>query len=133
EETVKHEGAGELPEPKGSVTIRQRRSTSFVEIASTLFRRYPKRAVLGLALFIGQAFLYNAITFGYAQILQTFFKVPSGHTGYYFAAIALGNLFGPLALGHLFDSLGRRVMISGTYVLSGLLLFGTAALFSAGV
>jgi MFS family permease len=34
---------------------------------------------------------------------------------------------------HLFDSVGRRVMIVGTYVLSGLLLFGTAALFSAGV
>ena len=30
---------------------------------------YPKRTVLGMSLFIGQAFLYNAITFGYATIL----------------------------------------------------------------
>ena len=27
------------------------------------FRVYPKRAILGLALFVGQAFLYNAVTF----------------------------------------------------------------------
>ena len=31
--------------------------------------------MLGFSLFIGQAFLYNAITFGYAQILATFFQV----------------------------------------------------------
>ena len=84
-------------------------------------------------MFIGQAFLYNAITFGYAQILQTFFKVPPGHTGYYFAAIAIGNLFGPLALAHLFDTVGRKIMITGTYILSGVLLLITAWLFSTGV
>jgi MFS family permease len=132
ERTVEEETDKPLAKPESTVVIDQRHSTGFVEIASTLFRRYPRRAVLGLALFIGQAFLYNAITFGYAQILQTFFAVPSGQTGYYFAAIALGNLAGPLLLGHLFDTLGRRKMISGTYVLSGLLLFGTAWLFSAG-
>ncbi|MFI1825754.1 MFS transporter [Streptomyces sp. NPDC020412] len=84
------------------------------------------------ALFIGQAFLYNAITFGFGSILVRFFDVPSGSTGYYFAVIALGNFLGPLLLGHLFDTWGRRPMIAGTYLLSGLLLFGTAALFGAG-
>ncbi len=63
----------------------------------------------GFSLFIGQAFLYNAITFGFAQILQTFFEVPSGNTGYYFAVIAVGNLLGPLLLGRLFDTVGRRL------------------------
>jgi MFS family permease len=133
ESTVERESGQPLARPGSTVTINQRRSTGFVEIASTLWRRYPKRAVLGLALFIGQAFLYNAVTFGYAQILQVFFGVKSGHTGYYFAAIALGNLAGPLLLGPLFDTVGRRVMIAGTYVLSGLLLFGTAWLFASGV
>ncbi|GAA1756364.1 MFS transporter [Luedemannella helvata] len=132
EREVEAEKGTTLPPARGSVTIHQRRSTGFVEIGRTLFRRYPRRAVLGLALFIGQAFLYNAVTFGYAQILQTFFAVPSGHTGYYFAAIALGNLLGPLLLGHLFDTLGRRIMISGTYLLSGVLLFVTAWLFGIG-
>jgi MFS family permease len=132
EQTVEREDGVTL-EPAGRyITIHQRKTIGFGQIASTLVRRYPKRAVLGLALFIGQAFLYNAITFGYAQILQTFFDVPSGSTGYYFAVIAVGNLFGPLLLAPLFDSVGRKIMITGTYVLSGILLLVTAWLFSAG-
>ena len=34
--------------------------------------------MLGLSLFIGQAFLYNAITFGFGSILTNFFDVSSG-------------------------------------------------------
>ena len=37
-------------------------------------KTYPKRTVLGLALFIGQAFLYNAILFGYATLLEHFLR-----------------------------------------------------------
>jgi len=133
EDTVERETGQRLDEVDETIRIRQRHSTTFTEIARTIFARYPKRAVLGFALFVGQAFLYNAITFGFAQILGTFFNVPNGSTGYYFAAIAVGNLLGPLLLGPLFDSVGRRVMIAGTYLLSGVLLFGTAFLFSQGV
>jgi MFS family permease len=121
-----------LREPRRSISIRQRESIGFVTIARTLFGRYPRRAVLGFSLFIGQAFLYNAITFGYAQILTTFFHVRTS-TGYYFAVIAAGNLLGPLLMGRLFDTLGRKVMISGTYIASGVLLLGTALLFRAGL
>jgi MFS family permease len=121
-----------LPRPHGEITIHQRRSVTFLEIARTLFADYRRRTVLGFALFIGQAFLYNAITFGFGAILTKFFDVPTGDTGYYFAVIAVGNFCGPLVLGHLFDTVGRRVMISSTYLLSGLLLFGTAWLFDRG-
>lgn len=114
-----------------TIRIRQRRDIGFGEIARTLYRLYPRRAVLGFSLFVGQAFLYNAITFGYATILIEFFDVESGHTGYYYAAIAMGNFLGPLLLGGLFDTIGRRKMISGTYIASGVLLFVTAALFQA--
>ena len=34
-------------------------------------------------------------------------------------AFAVGNLAGPLTLGHLFDTIGRKKMIAGTYILSG--------------
>jgi MFS family permease len=71
---------------------------------------------------------FNAITFGFAQIMSTYFHVTSS-PGYYFAVIAAGNLAGPLLLGRLFDTVGRRPMISGCYIISGVLLFGTAALF----
>ena len=37
----------------------------------------------------------------------------------YLIAFAVGNLAGPLTIGHLFDTIGRRKMIAGTYVLSG--------------
>jgi MFS family permease len=130
------ESAHDVPAPPDdlpAITIHERKSTGFLTIARVLVRHYPKRSGLGLALFIGQAFLYNAITFGYAQILQTFFDVPPGRTGYYFAVIAVGNLLGPLVLAHLFDTLGRKIMITTTYVLSGVLLLGTAWLFDAGV
>jgi MFS family permease len=133
EERVEEERGGErLPRPEGEITIHQRRSVTFVEIARTVFSDYRRRSVLGFSLFIGQAFLYNAITFGFGAILTKFFDVPTGDTGYYFAVIAIGNFFGPLLLGKLFDTVGRRVMISSTYLLSGLLLFGTAWLFDRG-
>src|SRR4051812_3190100 len=132
ERRIEAEQGHELPPAEGEITIHQRKSVSFAEIARTLFHDYPKRATLGFSLFIGQAFLYNAITFGFGAILTKFFDVPTGNTGYYFAVIAVGNFMGPLLLGKLFDTVGRRVMISGTYLLSGLLLFGTAWLFDRG-
>ncbi|MGW4980354.1 MFS transporter [Streptomyces mirabilis] len=125
-------GGRELPPPAGEITIQQRKTIGFLTIARTVLATYRKRAALGLSLFIGQAFLYNAITFGFGAILTTFYDVPAGATGYYFAVIALGNFLGPLLLGKLFDTVGRRRMISSTYLLSGLLLFGTAWLFGRG-
>ncbi|MFD9721813.1 MFS transporter [Streptomyces sp. NPDC059076] len=122
-----------LPDAGNEMTVRQRGTIGFGEIARTVFRVYPRRATLGFALFIGQAFLYNAITFGFGSILVTFFDVPTASIGYFFAVIAAGNFLGPLLLGRLFDTWGRRPMIAGTYILSGLLLFATAALFGAGV
>ncbi|WP_345573938.1 MFS transporter, partial [Streptomyces prasinosporus] len=132
EERVTAEEGKELPPAADEMTIHQRSRTTFTEIARTVFARYRRRSALGFALFIGQAFLYNAITFGFGAILTQFFDVPSGSTGYYFAVIAAGNFLGPLLLGKLFDTVGRRIMISGTYVLSGALLFGTAWLFDRG-
>ncbi|MFI0419852.1 MFS transporter [Spongiactinospora sp. 9N601] len=131
EREVERETGARLAEPDEAITIRQRRSTGFGTVAHTLIRAYPRRTVLGLSLFIGQAFLYNAITFGYANILATFFQIET-HTGYYFAVIAIGNFLGPLLLGHLFDSVGRVQMISATYIGSGVLLLITAWLFAQG-
>ncbi len=119
ERRIEAEQGHELPPAEGEITIHQRKSVSFAEIARTIFHDYPKRATLGFSLFIGQAFLYNAITFGFGAILTKFFNVPTGNTGYYFAVIAVGNFLGPLLLGKLFDTVGRRVMISSTYLLSG--------------
>ncbi|MCH6161937.1 MFS transporter [Streptomyces marispadix] len=130
---VAQHGEGCLPEPSGEIVINQRQSIGFGMIAKTVFSKYRSRAFLGLSLFVGQAFLYNAVTFGFGAILAAFYDVPAGSTGYYFVAIAIGNLLGPILLGPLFDTVGRKIMIAGTYIGSGALLFGTAALFSSGV
>jgi MFS family permease len=107
------EQTGQRLEPvEDSITIRQRRSIGFGVIAHTAFRLYPKRTVLGLALFVGQAFLYNAVFFTQALVLSTFFKVGDVVVPLYIIPFAFGNLLGPVLLGHLFDTVGRRVMIT---------------------
>ena len=103
-----------------TLTIRQRRTIRLTTIAKTVFTLYPKRTVLCLALFIGQAFLYNAFFFTYGDSLATFLGVTQ--TGWYIAAFAASNFAGALLLGSLFDTVGRVKMIAGTYLLSGVLL-----------
>jgi MFS family permease len=105
----------------------------YMALTRVLFREYPSRAVLGASLMITQSFLYNAIFFTYTLVLAKFYGVESTSAPWFLIAFAVGNLTGPLTLGRLFDTLGRRKMIAGTYVLSGVLLAITAFLFNAGV
>ena len=88
--------------------------------------------MLGLSLFIGQAFLYNSVFFTYALVLDKFYGVGADAVGWYIFAFAIGNFMGPLILGRFFDSVGRKPMIAGTYILSGVLLAITAVLFQSG-
>jgi MFS family permease len=133
ERQVEEETGRRLAEPRDSITIRQRRSIGFRLIARSVFTLYPKRSVLCFALFVGQAFLYNAFFFTYGTVLTTFdfVLIDAADVGYYVAAFAISNFLGALLLGPLFDSIGRITMISGTYILAALLLAATAFLFNA--
>jgi MFS family permease len=132
EATVVAETGQTLIEPRQRIRIRQRAAIGLGEIIRTFARRYPRRTALGLALFVGQAFLYNAIFFTYALVLTKFYGVGSGSVGWYLLPFAAGNFLGPLVLGPLFDTLGRKPMISLTYIGSGALLLVTAFLFRDG-
>jgi len=123
----------QLADPDESLEVHQRQSVGFVDVARILFGQYRSRTVLGLSLFVGQAFLYNAVFFTYSLVLGTFYHVASGSVGYYLIGFALGNFCGPLVLGRLFDVVGRRWMIAGCYVASGAMLAVTAWLFDRGV
>ncbi|HEX3911114.1 MAG TPA: MFS transporter [Solirubrobacteraceae bacterium] len=130
EEDVERQTGEALPEPEGEpLTVHQRRAIPLHTIVSTVVKTYPKRTVLGLALFIGQAFLYNSILFGFANVLSLYFHTPSGNAPYYIAVFAAGNFLGALLLSPLFDVVGRKPMIAGTYLLSGVLLIVTGLLF----
>jgi MFS family permease len=113
-ETLPPVGPPGTMEAKGSVT--------FSAIARVLFARHLRRTILGLSLMIAQAFAYNGVFFTYALVLSKFYGVPSDRIGLYLLPFAAGNLIGPLVLGPLFDIFGRRVMITLTYGLSGILI-----------
>ena len=104
----------------------------YFALLHVVFKQYPTRAILGASLMITQSFLYNAIFFTYAIVLTKFYHVPATTVPLYGLAFAVGNLAGPLVLGHLFDTLGRKKMIAGTYILSGVLLAISAFLFDIG-
>ena len=134
EHEVEQSGAT-LPKVDESKTIDLQPTTDigYLALVRVLFRDYPSRAVLGASLMITQSFLYNAIFFTYTLVLAKFYGIDSTSAPVFLIAFAVGNLAGPLTIGHLFDTIGRRKMIAGTYVLSGLLLAITAFLFKAGV
>ena len=116
-----------------SITIDPDTHVGLAQVVRTLFASYPRRTVLGLSLFVGQAFLYNAVFFTFSLVLSTFYGVSASNIGYYLIAFAVGNFLGPLLLGRLFDVVGRRLMIAGTYLLSGAMLALTAYFFDHGV
>ncbi|HUN74119.1 MAG TPA: MFS transporter [Steroidobacteraceae bacterium] len=101
-------------------------------VGITLFRLYPRRAVLGLVLMSAQAFFYNAIFFTHALVLERFFGVRTNQVGLYLVPFTVSNFIGPLALGWLFDHWGRRPMITATYGMAGGLLALTALAFDGG-
>jgi MFS family permease len=122
----------ELIAPRRTIRIKQREPMGIGEIASVVFKMYPKRTFVGLSLFTGQAFLYNAIFFTYALVLTEIYGVRDSSVGWYLIPFAVGNFMGPLLLGRFFDTIGRKPMIAGTYIVSGLLLIVTGLLFENG-
>ncbi|HEV8099840.1 MAG TPA: MFS transporter, partial [Gaiellaceae bacterium] len=104
----------------------------FVAIAKHVIKEYPDRGVLGLALMSSQAVLYNATLFGMTSIMTTFFHASKANAPLYIIPFAIGNLVGPWVLGPLFDTVGRKIMISSTYIVSGAVLLLTAWLFNNG-
>ncbi|KPW76631.1 Major facilitator family transporter [Pseudomonas syringae pv. coriandricola] len=123
-----------LPAVEGKpLRLHVRDHTPLGEVARTLLVTFRQRSLVGLTLLTAQAFFYNAIFFTYALVLTDFYDVPAERVGWYVLPLALGNFCGPLLLGRLFDVVGRRVMISLTYGVSGVLLAISGYLFQQGL
>src|SRR6185437_10930554 len=128
EQRVVRETGAALAPVQGTLEIHPRRAFGLGPIFRSMLGTYRRRSLLSFVLMTGQAFLYNAVFSTYGLILTHFYHVPSGNIGLYMMTLAFGNLLGPL-----FDTIGRRRMIAGTFILSALLLLLTAMLFGEGV
>jgi MFS family permease len=119
-QVLEQTGRDSLPEPEGEIEIQPRESINFVDLGRTLFRKYPRRAWLGFILMTTQAFLYNAVVFNYAGLLVGYFGVGEDVAGLYLVPFGIANFIGALTLGRLFDTVGRRPMITATYLIGGI-------------
>jgi MFS family permease len=134
EQRVEHETGRALPPlPRQALRLRSDVQSWFGPATRALFADYRRRSVLGIVLMASQAFCYNAVFFTYALILKQFYAIPSSDIGWFMLPFAAGNFLGPLLLGRLFDTVGRRLMITLTYALSGILMALTGWLFVLGV
>jgi MFS family permease len=129
---IEEETHEDLSEPDTTLKVRQREAIAFREIARVAFKAYPRRAILGLSLFVGQAFLYNGVTFNLGTLFHDFYDVSSGTVPIFIVLFAIGNLLGPLTLGRLFDTVGRKPMIAGTYLGSAAVAMVMSVLFVSG-
>ena len=133
EQRVERETGQPLPPVPGDrLRLRRHRGDWFLPSLRVMARDYRQRTLVGVVLMSAQAFCYNSILFTYALMLGRYYNVPSGEAGWFILPFALGNFAGPLCLGRLFDVLGRRVMISFTYGISGLLMALVGWLFVQG-
>ncbi|WP_374948020.1 MFS transporter [Agreia sp.] len=134
EKRVKAQGGDVEPvDDSKAITVTQTERVPFTTIVHVLFKLYPKRTLVGATMMVTQSFLYNAIFFTYALVLQNFYGTSPSSTQYFFFPFAIGNLLGPLLLGHFFDVWGRRKMIFLTYGISAVVLAASAVLFSMDV
>ncbi|HXJ19010.1 MAG TPA: MFS transporter [Polyangia bacterium] len=117
------------PPAAEKLRIRCRKHVPWREIWHAMVHEHRSRSLLGFTLMVTQAFFYNAVMFTYGLVLLRYYGVRAEHVGLYLIPLSLGNFLGPLLIGRLFDSVGRRRMIAGTYIVSGLLLAITAWLF----
>lgn len=133
ENGIEAETAQTLPAPDKTITVRQRKTISFVEIMRVAFKLYPKRAVLCLVLFVGQAFLYNGITFNLGTLFNGFYGVAATTVPIFIILWSLSNFAGPVILGRFFDTIGRKPMISFSYIGSAVVAVVLAGVFNADI
>jgi MFS family permease len=129
ERQVSRQTGEKLDEVDDTIEIEPRKATGFLTIGKVMFADYKSRTVLGLMMMSAQAFAYNAVFFTYGLVLTTFMHANSAHVPIYIVPFAIGNFLGPLVLGPLFDKVGRRPMLTITWLSAGTVLTVTAILF----
>jgi hypothetical protein len=109
---VREQTGQELDEPGDSITVRQRKTISFRAIASMAFKLYPKRTALGFSLFVGQAFIYNSVTFGLGTFLVEFYDIKDAKVSVLHSWTAADGAARAVAAGRRADS-GPAPLLGG--------------------
>ncbi len=117
------------PDPSLAIRIHVRHHFGLGTVLTTILGKFRSRAILGFTLMSAQAFVYNAILFTYAIVLNRFYGVPAEHAGFFLLPFAFANFLGPVVMGHFFDTIGRRPMITATFTIAALLVGFTGYLF----
>lgn len=103
--------------------------TGLVEALRLLCGPYRRRAIVSMCLMTAQALFYNSVFFSLTLVLLRYYEASPSRAGYAFLPIAVANFLGPVLLGRLFDTIGRRAMTGGSFILSGVLLLVSGWLF----
>ncbi len=123
---------GTLPAVTRGVPL-GRGSPGIVRQTALLFAGVQRgRAWLCLGLMVAQSFFYNSVFFSSTLVLLRFYGVSAAHAGVLFLPIALANFLGPVLMSRLFDTVGRRIMIAGSFCLTGLVFLVSSLLFLRG-
>jgi MFS family permease len=115
-----------------SVTIQTHTKSTFSRLGHLFQRRNRARALLCLGLTMAQSFFYNSVFFSSTLVLLRFYGVSAAHAGVLFLPIAFTNFFGPVVMGRFFDTVGRKKMISATFILTGMVFGASSFLFLQG-
>lgn len=129
-EGVRAEGAdatGATPPPEKHEGVAALMSAA--RVMRDAARAYPERVLLTMFLFSAQAWLFNGIFHTYALVLARHYGVPVTRAGDWLLPFAAVNFAGSALLAPAFDHIGRRLMMTLTYGLSGALLGVATLLF----
>ena len=70
--------------PEKAISVVEKPPVPLGELINIFLKKYPRRTILGFTMMVTQSFLYNAIFFTYALVLENFYGIAKDQTGYYF-------------------------------------------------
>jgi MFS family permease len=123
---------GPLPRVTKTVSIQPSAVHPHRKISVLFQAKNRRRAMLCLGLTMAQSFFYNSVFFSSTLILLRFYGVAPANAGILFLPIAFTNFFGPVVMSKLFDSIGRRIMVSLNFIMTGLVFGVSSFLFLRG-
>ena len=98
------------------IALAARTHTPLAQVFDQLFHVHRTRSLVGARADVGTSLLLQRHLLTYALVLTRFYDVPANDVGWYILPFAIGNVLGPLHSRALVRYVGRKIMISFTYI-----------------